>query len=191
MVRGYDPRMPQSDSESNSQYEEIYLQWRRATDDYNDLDRRYTVELERIRDLQIRQDEIWNRRERSAKEILESERDSEIESLMLRRDAEIEILEEELARRIEEINQNYDLQEEKIHSVYEPRLAPLRTIVIDEDGDEYEEDEEDFHSPEYDALEQEIQILKTGAQDLQRRRLEARHVLNKARELKLKMQRGR
>ena len=107
-------------------------------------------------------------------------------SLQAAYNAEVELIEQEAAQRIEVLWGQYAEREEAVEDEFEPRLAPFRRAVADESEDFDDEVEEvEFSSPEYIELQQQVSALQATLDTLRQQRIEARHILHKARDAKL------
>ncbi len=181
-----------------SERDEILRRWRVATDRYNDLDRRYkAIELE-LSELSDQAEALMESRDRTPRDLVEEEKAARLAALTGAVSAEVQQIKEEAAQRISEIEEDaarrirlihdgYRMQHDAVETEFESRLAPLRGDDEDDEWDPWDS----YSTPEFDAVRQEIDALRTEHAKLGRSRIEARHELTAARADKLEAQRRR
>ena len=121
-------------------------------------------------------DKLEATRPKSKSEVLENERDEELAPLREVKDLALKLVEEEYFKESEKIEAEYQIKADRI----EERFEQLFEQLDDEDDDEgiNPDDWYEQNSPEYASLSEELRLLKVQRDEIHKKRLETRHVLN-------------
>ena len=121
-------------------------------------------------------DKLEATRPKSKSEMLENERHEELAPLREVKDLALKLVEEEYFKESEKIETEYkakaDLVEERFEQLFEQ---------LGDEDDEESLNDADWHiqnSPEYARLSEELRLLKVQRDEIHKKRLETRHVLN-------------
>ena len=121
-------------------------------------------------------DKLEATRPKSKSEVLENERHEELAPLREVKDLALKLVEEEYFKESEKIEAEYQIKADRI----EERFEQLFEQLDDEDDDEgiNPDDWYEQNSPEYASLSEELRLLKVQRDEIHKKRLETRHVLN-------------
>jgi hypothetical protein len=175
-------------------YGELERKWHEANEIFKDLDHRYKQADTRAKELQKQAARLFAERIRTPKELLFEEIQARREQLDQERRSAIEEVEQRAAAEIKEIHRFYGALSTQVDQEFEPRVAPYRVPVTDKYGDGCDgwddfEPEEEFHTPEFNAVRAEIDALHELMRSLRGPRTQGRNVLNEARNARLRARR--
>ena len=120
-------------------------------------------------------DKLEATRPKSKSEVLENERHEELAPLREVKDLALKLVEEEYFKESEKIEAEYQIKADRI----EERFEQLFEQLDDEDDEGINPDDwYEQNSPEHANLTKELRLLKVQRDEIRKKRLETRHVLN-------------
>lgn len=175
-------------------YGELERKWHEANEIFKDLDHRYKQAGTRVEELEKQASRLFAERIPTPRELLFEEIQARRGQLDQERRSAIQEVEQRAAAEIREIRRFYGALSMQVDQEFEPRVASYRVPVTDKYGDDCDgwddfDPEEEFHTPEFDAIRAEIDALREQMQSLRGTRTRARNVLGVARQARLSARR--